>query len=431
MSSNIELTIIQIIIMIVLFCIIILLLRQRKAIEYERRIARYSISPLEYKDKSFADIVYDKYYKEVTKLSKILNRSKFITKKSLKYEKYLGYLPNFEVIDFISNKIIISIIYIIITIFSITLQTRVVTILELIINLTIGYYLLDIYLYYRQKYMKKVIEKQVLKAVIVMNNAFKAGKSTMQAIYIASQELAPPLNYEFKRMYNEMQYGLSIDVVFDRLSKRVDNEAIQYLASSLIILNKTGGNIIKVFSSIERTLFDNQKLNEELKNLLGLKNLNRIDLFDNSFREVFMDDVIIYTDGACSGNPGKGGWGAILIYGDIKKEISGYEELTTNNQMELTAVIEALSLLKRQCNVELWTDSNYVKSGITEWIYNWKKHNWKNSKKEIIKNLELWQKLDELNNFHNIKWNWVKGHADNEFNNRADELATTEIKQHK
>lgn len=273
MSSNIELTIIQIIIMIVLFCIIILLLRQRKAIEYERRIARYSISPLEYKDKSFADIVYDKYYKEVTKLSKILNRSKFITKKSLKYEKYLGYLPNFEVIDFISNKIIISIIYIIITIFSITLQTRVVTILELIINLTIGYYLLDIYLYYRQKYMKKVIEKQVLKAVIVMNNAFKAGKSTMQAIYIASQELAPPLNYEFKRMYNEMQYGLSIDVVFDRLSKRVDNEAIQYLASSLIILNKTGGNIIKVFSSIERTLFDNQKLNEELKNLTASSNI--------------------------------------------------------------------------------------------------------------------------------------------------------------
>ena len=273
MSSNIELTIIQVIIMIVLFCIIILLLRQSKAIKCERRIARYSISPLEYKDKSFADIVYDKYYRGVIKLSKVLKKSKFITKKSLKYEKYLGYLPNFEVIDFISNKIIISVIYIIITIFSITLQTRVVTILELIINLMIGYYLLDVYLYYRQKYMKKVIEKQVLKAVIVMNNAFKAGKSTMQAIYIASQELAAPLNYEFKRMYDEMQYGLSIDVVFDRLSKRVDNEAIQYLASSLIILNKTGGNIIKVFSSIERTLFDNQKLNEELKNLTASSNV--------------------------------------------------------------------------------------------------------------------------------------------------------------
>ena len=138
MSSNIELTIIQVIIMIVLFCIIILLLRQSKAIKCERRIARYSISPLEYKDKSFADIVYDKYYRGVIKLSKVLKKSKFITKKSLKYEKYLGYLPNFEVIDFISNKIIISGIYIIITIFSITLQTRVVTILELIINLTIG-----------------------------------------------------------------------------------------------------------------------------------------------------------------------------------------------------------------------------------------------------------------------------------------------------
>lgn len=273
MSSNIELTIIQVIIMIVLFCIIILLLRQSKAIKCERRIARYSISPLEYKDKSFADIVYDKYYRGVIKLSKVLKKNKFITKKSLKYEKYLGYLPNFEVIDFISNKIIISVIYIIITIFSITLQTRVVTILELIINLMIGYYLLDVYLYYRQKYMKKVIEKQVLKAVIVMNNAFKAGKSTMQAIYIASQELAAPLNYEFRRMYDEMQYGLSIDVVFDRLSKRVDNEAIQYLASSLIILNKTGGNIIKVFSSIERTLFDNQKLNEELKNLTASSNV--------------------------------------------------------------------------------------------------------------------------------------------------------------
>lgn len=139
------------------------------------------------------------------------------------------------------------------------------------------------------------------------------------------------------------------------------------------------------------------------------------------------DKVIIYTDGACSGNPGKGGWGAILFYGENKKEISGYSELTTNNKMELSAVIEALSLLKRKCTVEIWTDSNYVKSGITEWIHNWKKNNWKNSKKEVVKNQELWQKLDSLNGFHNIKWNWIKGHAENEFNERADELARKEI----
>jgi len=137
--------------------------------------------------------------------------------------------------------------------------------------------------------------------------------------------------------------------------------------------------------------------------------------------------VVIYTDGACSGNPGKGGWGAILIYGENKKEISGYSKLTTNNKMELQAVIEALSLLKRKCNVEIWTDSSYVKNGITEWIHDWKKRNWKNSKKEAVKNQELWQKLDELNNFHNIKWNWIKGHAENELNERADKLARNEI----
>ena len=141
--------------------------------------------------------------------------------------------------------------------------------------------------------------------------------------------------------------------------------------------------------------------------------------------------VKIYTDGACSGNPGKGGWGAVLIYGDNKKEISGYSELTTNNKMELQAVIEALKLLKRQCEVELYTDSVYVKDGITKWINNWKKNNWKTSKKEDVKNKELWIELDNLTQQHNINWNWVKGHADNELNNRVDELARQEILNNK
>ncbi len=137
--------------------------------------------------------------------------------------------------------------------------------------------------------------------------------------------------------------------------------------------------------------------------------------------------VIIYTDGACSGNPGKGGWGAILQYGDNIKEISGYSELTTNNKMELQAVIEALKLLKRRCDIELYTDSVYVKDGITKWIDNWKKNNWRTSKKDDVKNKELWVELDNLVNQHNINWNWVKGHADNEFNNRVDRLARNEI----
>lgn len=141
--------------------------------------------------------------------------------------------------------------------------------------------------------------------------------------------------------------------------------------------------------------------------------------------------VIIYTDGACSGNPGKGGWGAILMYGNSKKEISGYSELTTNNKMELQAVIESLKSLKRKCDVELFTDSIYVKDGITKWIHNWKKNNWRTSKKDDVKNKELWIELDSLTESHNINWNWVKGHADDEINNRVDELARQQILNNK
>lgn len=141
--------------------------------------------------------------------------------------------------------------------------------------------------------------------------------------------------------------------------------------------------------------------------------------------------VIIYTDGACSGNPGKGGWGAILQYGDHVKEISGYSESTTNNKMELQAVIEALKLLNRKCNIELYTDSSYVKDGITNWIDNWKKNNWRTSKKDDVKNKELWMELDNLVQQHNINWNWVKGHADNDLNNKVDKLARSEILKNK
>ena len=137
--------------------------------------------------------------------------------------------------------------------------------------------------------------------------------------------------------------------------------------------------------------------------------------------------VIIYTDGACSGNPGKGGWGAVLKYGEITKQISGYSDLTTNNKMELQEVIEALKLLKKRCDVEIFTDSVYVKDGITKWINSWKMNNWKTSKKEPVKNKELWIELDNLRNQHNINWNWVKGHADDEINNIVDKLARSEI----
>ena len=142
-----------------------------------------------------------------------------------------------------------------------------------------------------------------------------------------------------------------------------------------------------------------------------------------------MKKVTIYTDGACSGNPGPGGWGAILIYNDVKKEISGGSKETTNNIMEMTAVIEALKLLKEPCEVELFSDSSYVVNAFLEnWIDGWQKNNWRNSKKEEVKNKDLWLELIELTNTHKVNFNKVKGHSDNELNNRCDYLATHAIK---
>ncbi len=141
-----------------------------------------------------------------------------------------------------------------------------------------------------------------------------------------------------------------------------------------------------------------------------------------------MDEVTIYTDGACSGNPGPGGWGALLFYLGHKKEISGYSATSTNNIMELTAAIEALKLLKKKCNIQLFTDSKYLIDGITGWIFNWERNNWRTASKQPVKNKELWQELQSLTALHQIKWNWVKGHSDNEFNERCDQLAREAIK---
>ena len=133
--------------------------------------------------------------------------------------------------------------------------------------------------------------------------------------------------------------------------------------------------------------------------------------------------VIIHTDGACSGNPGPGGWGAVLQYNGTVKELKGGAAITTNNKMELTAAIEALGALKRPCVVELHTDSVYVKDGLTKWIHGWKKNGWRTADKKPVKNVELWQALDAAVARHKIDWRWVKGHAGDEMNERADALA--------
>ena len=136
-----------------------------------------------------------------------------------------------------------------------------------------------------------------------------------------------------------------------------------------------------------------------------------------------MNEVTIYTDGACSGNPGPGGWGALLQFGEHERELKGGERNTTNNRMELTAAIAALETLKRTCKIHLHTDSIYLRDGITSWIHNWKRNGWRTTAKKPVKNVDLWQRLDEAIQSHDIEWHWIKGHAGDPGNEAADALA--------
>ncbi len=142
-----------------------------------------------------------------------------------------------------------------------------------------------------------------------------------------------------------------------------------------------------------------------------------------------MKKIKIYTDGACSGNPGPGGWGAVLVYGAHEKDISGHEDDTTNNRMEMKAAIEALKSLKEPCDVELYTDSKYVKDGITEWVNTWLTNDWRTANKKPVKNADLWQELVHETGRHMVRWHWVKGHDGHIENERADKLATRAIKK--
>ena len=137
--------------------------------------------------------------------------------------------------------------------------------------------------------------------------------------------------------------------------------------------------------------------------------------------------IYIYTDGACKGNPGRGGWGVLMVYKETEKEFFGGDKETTNNRMEMTAAIKGLAQLNRSCEVVLTTDSQYLRKGITEWIVNWKKRGWKTASKQPVKNIDLWKQLDQLVKDHNVTWHWVKGHSGHPENEKADELANKGI----
>ena len=268
--GNLISLIMQILVMIFVLIIIIFLIRQNIALRFERRIGKYSVEPVNSETISVLEGLMLRYKKLVKKLRKYTE--KIFPKTSLKYEKYVIYGEDMEAADFVTNKIIISFVLLFLEIIDSIFKWERISLLSVLIVLTFGFYILDIYLIYDRRKRKKYIENDMLRAIIIMNNAFKAGKSTIQAVEIASKELPEPINMEFKKMYRDMKYGLSTEIVFDRFAKRINIEEARYLSSSLTILNKTGGNIINVFSSIEKTLFDKKKLKEELKNSTASSN---------------------------------------------------------------------------------------------------------------------------------------------------------------
>lgn len=272
----------QIVFIIGLFIIMMGILIYNKSIRLERKISRFSISPIKDNSLSLFDNISITITKIINAINKILYKSEFIKKYSKRYKKYIISLNqvNKSGIDFVSSKILFGIICLIIAIFSKTLQQKIFRMHDIYIPFIFGFILPDIIYYFKYKIHKKKMENDLLQAIIIMNNAFKSGRSIVQAIYLVSKELEGPMAEEFKKMHLELSFGLGVDVVFNRFSERMNIEEVAYLTASLTILNKSGGNIVKVFSSIEKSLFNKRKLGLELASLTsGSKMIVNILMF--------------------------------------------------------------------------------------------------------------------------------------------------------
>lgn len=267
--------IIQTIIMVILAFIIFYLIIYNNSLKLEKRISKYSIDSIKDKPISLFDLLHDEYSKMILRMSKVLKKSVFISKYASRYNKYITYENDKDAcaMDYVSNKIYICLLFVFIIFFARIIEGIYPSLLDLLVSVLLGFYSLDIYFRVYDYIKKKQIEQDLLNAIIIMNNAFRSGRSTMQAIEIVATELKGPIRQEFRKMHLEISYGLSLDVVFERFSKRVDSEEVNYITSSLSILNKTGGNIIKVFSSIEKMLFNKRKLKQEMKSLTSSANM--------------------------------------------------------------------------------------------------------------------------------------------------------------
>lgn len=260
---------VNITIVIIIGVIIWWFYKERKINKFDKRLGKYSIDSKEEVSYSLFDVINNKYTNINTKLNKLLSKSYFLKDYSKKYEKYIDHRKkkNDDPMNYIAAKFICSVLMIILVIVTTVLQSARFNFLEIVVTFIIGFFIPDAILIIRGLLIKKSYENDLLKAITIMNNSFKSGRSIMQTIEIVTNELDGPLKKEFEQMVIDLNYGLTLENVFERLQERVKLEELKYITTSLTILNKTGGNIVKVFSSIEKTFFNNRKLEEELKNL--------------------------------------------------------------------------------------------------------------------------------------------------------------------
>lgn len=258
----------QVSIIFLILVVMLFLIKYLKSIKLEKRFSKYTINSSKNKSISLLDNLYNQYNDFINKMSKNLNKINILKKSSKKYKKYvIAFNLDVDTMKIIGNKIVIGVLFILGFIIINLFRSKIIEPYEIFIPFILGYYILDILYIYKYSLYRKKIEKDLIDAITIMNNAFKAGRSIIQAIDMVSSELKGPISKEFKKISMEINLGLDIEVAFKRFADRIKLEEAIYLTSSLSILNKTGGNIIKVFDSIEKTLFSKRKLREELSSL--------------------------------------------------------------------------------------------------------------------------------------------------------------------
>ena len=264
----------QIGIIIILLAIIIFISKYIRSIKLEKRFSKYTINSSKNKSIALFDNLYNQYIDFINKLSKYLSKSVFIQKRSKRYDKYVvAFDIDDDSMKIMAKKVVVGFVYIVFAIVVKLIQGELAKTLEMLIPFILGFYTLDIVYYYKYINYKKKIENDMLEAITIMNNSFKAGLSITQAVELVSKELNGPISKEFKKISTEIALGLDIEVAFKRFSERIKSDEAVYLTSSLSVLNKTGGNIIKVFSSIEKNMFNRRNLHNELKSLTSSSKL--------------------------------------------------------------------------------------------------------------------------------------------------------------